>query len=191
MENTKYTKVDRSISMVWANALSIVLFVPIFLIPSIVFVWIWGPEPLAKRLDIFWGSPLIFLLVFIVLVFLHELLHGLTWQWLSKTGRDQIEYGFKWKTLTPYAHLKTPIELQSYRWGTAMPGVVLGVLPAVLGMLLGDGAIFVIGLFMTASAGGDIIVLYLLRNERSPALVEDHPSNAGCYVLVEVNHPAP
>ena len=30
-----------------------------------------------------------------------------------------------------------------------------------------------------------MMILWLLRNDKHPALVEDHPSEAGCYILVE------
>jgi len=40
-------------------------------------------------------------------------------------------------------------------------------------------------MMMTAAAGGDMMILWLLRKDKSPVLVEDHPSEAGCYVLIE------
>jgi hypothetical protein len=171
--------------MFWANVISLGLFIPIIFIPSAFFIWIWDIELLINGFGIFVSRPLIFLAGFFGLIILHELIHGLTWQWISGINRDEIEYGFKWKILTPYAHVKIPIELQSYRWGAAMPGILLGLLPTILGLALGNGLIFLIGLIMTAAAGGDILILFLLRNDSSPAFVEDHTDNAGCYVLVE------
>jgi hypothetical protein len=181
---TQYKKIDCSMSLTQANIISVLLFIPILLIPFVLYAWIWGPAAIGTSLDVFFGRPLWFLLGFLLLVVLHEGIHGLTWQVLSGASREAIEYGIKWKVLTPYAHLKEPIELQPYRWGTAMPGLVLGVLPALLGLIIGSELLFLIGLFMTAAASGDMIILYLLRNEKPPALVEDHPENAGCFVLV-------
>lgn len=187
MEGTNYQRIDRSISMLWANIISIALFFPIFLIPTILFVWIWDVNAITTAFDKFIEQPLVLLLGFLVLIILHELLHGLTWQWLGGVSRGKIEYGFKWKTLTPYAHLKVPIRINPYRWGAAMPGLIFGVLPVIVGLALGNGLIFISGLFMTAVAGGDMVILYLLRKDKNTVLVEDHPNNAGCYVLVNTN----
>ena len=189
IESANYQTIDRSISLLWANLISIGLFVPIFLIPSMIFDWLWGSEPMVTAVEMLFGKPILLFFGFVAFIVLHEMIHGLTWQGLSGGNRGVVEYGVKWKVLTPYAHLKIPIGLNSYRWGTGMPGLLLGVLPVLIGLGLGDGIIFLIGLFMTASAGGDFTILYLLRNDRTPALVEDHPDNAGCYVLVEITEP--
>lgn len=36
---------------------------------------------------------------------------------------------------------------------------------------------------VASSAGGDWLILWLIRNVKAGSLVEDHPSKAGCYVL--------
>ena len=121
---------------------------------------------------------------FVILIIAHELIHGFTWQWTSDFRFRDIHYGVKWKTITPYAHLRKPIDIQPYRLGTAMPGIVLGVLPATLALIIGSGTLFWTGIFMIMAASGDMIVLYLLRDVQNPALVEDHPDRVGCFVLI-------
>ena len=185
MEAEGYNRVDRSISMVMANVLAIGLIVPIFILPSGLFVWIWGLGPVRDSFDAYFRWPIWVILGMAVLIVVHELLHGLTWQWLSGVKRADVFYGIKWEALSPYAHVKVPIRLQPYRWGIAMPGLVLGVLPALVGLALGNGLVFFAGIFMLVGASGDMIVLYLLRKEDPTSLVEDHPDRAGCYVLVE------
>jgi hypothetical protein len=37
---------------------------------------------------------------------------------------------------------------------------------------------------MTYAASGDMMILFLIRDVKPPAQVEDHPTDAGCYVLV-------
>jgi hypothetical protein len=39
------------------------------------------------------------------------------------------------------------------------------------------------GLLYTTAAGGDFLVLWILRNIKPNTLVEDHPTNAGCYII--------
>ena len=186
MHSEEYTKIDKSISMLKANIISIVVL-PVFSIPLLLFAWIWDLDRLFTGFSAILGRPFFLFLGFILLIVGHELLHGLTYQILASENRGNIEYGFQWKTLTPYAHIKEPIGIRIYRWGTAMPGLVLGILPMLAGLVLGSGVSLVIGVFMTYAASGDMMVLYLLRDIKSPAVVEDHPTRAGCYVLTGEN----
>jgi hypothetical protein len=87
------------------------------------------------------------------------------------------------QSLTPYAHLKEPIEVNAYRWGAFMPGLVLGLLPALVGILTGNGFLIAFGLLFVSAAGGDLLILWLIRKVPAGRMVEDHPTNAGCYVL--------
>lgn len=64
-----------------------------------------------------------------------------------------------------------------------MPGFMLGILPYFLSLILGDGNLFWFSLIHTSAAGGDWLILWLIRNVKNGTLVEDHPTNAGCYVI--------
>lgn len=64
-----------------------------------------------------------------------------------------------------------------------MPLLLLGVLPSLLAIVGGQGGMMAFGLFFTFAAGGDMLILWLLRDVPGDALVEDHPVRAGCYVL--------
>jgi len=79
----------------------------------------------------------LFLLVLVVSVFVHEGLHGIGWGVLGGAGWDAMKFGVK--QMTPYAHCKIPLNAASYRVGAALPGLVLGVLPGVIGVIFGSG----------------------------------------------------
>jgi hypothetical protein len=64
-----------------------------------------------------------------------------------------------------------------------MPGLLLGLIPAALGILSGHGIIMSFGILFTAAAGGDAIVLWTLRKENHDALVLDHRTRAGCCIV--------
>ncbi|HEX5807060.1 MAG TPA: DUF3267 domain-containing protein, partial [Anaerolineales bacterium] len=113
----------------------------------------------------------------------HELIHGISWVLFGHKPFSSVKFGFQWKTLTPYAHLKEPVKVNAYRLGAFLPGFVLGILVYSLSLVLGDGNLFLFGLLHTAAAGGDWLVLWLLRKVKSGTLVEDHPTHAGCYVI--------
>lgn len=174
MENKR----DLSISMARANVIVLLLSMPLFVVQFAIFVLSQEVEDIELTFN-----PALLMIAIILGIATHEIIHGLSWMVFGHKPLSVIKFGFQWKTLTPYAHLKEPVEVNVYRIGTFMPGFILGILPYVLSLLLNDGNLFWLGLVHTAGAGGDWLVLWLIRNVKSGTLVEDHPTNAGCYVL--------
>jgi hypothetical protein len=147
----------------------------------------WGGDRLREGLDGLFsfgsGQMTALILIFIPGIIVHELLHALGWMWFGKLGPESIKLGFYWKALTPYAHAKVPLPVTAYRRGAFLPGLLMGVVPGLLGVLLGNFFLVATGFLFTFTAGGDFLVLWLLRGVSPGALVEDHPSKAGSYVL--------
>ncbi|NIP44631.1 MAG: hypothetical protein GWN00_38135, partial [Aliifodinibius sp.] len=117
--------------MIKANLISIGLLVPSLVVPVGLFILLWDIDRLFTGLSNIFEHPLYLISGFLLLVILHELIHGLTWQFLTGADNQLIQYGFQWKTITPYAHIKKPIGIQPYRWGAAMPGIILGIIPLI------------------------------------------------------------
>jgi hypothetical protein len=174
-------KEDLSISMLKANIYSLLFgFAPAAVLVA-AYIVIWGLANFAQGFSALFDNLLWLLLIFIFGIVIHELLHGITWVVLGRKPFSAIKFGVT--SLTPYAHLKEPVEVNVYRWGTFMPGLVLGFLPAVWGMLTGNGFALLIGALFIVLASGDLLILWLIRKVPAGRLVEDHPSRAGCYVL--------
>jgi putative zincin peptidase len=171
-------KRDLSISMARANILALFMSTPVILLQVAVFVLLHG----VKNLEPSWNSVALLLLVLFGVV-IHEWIHGISWVIFGHKPFSAIKYGFQWKTFTPYAHLTVPVEVNAYRIGAFMPGLILGFLPYVLSLVSGDGNLFWFGLAHTSAAGGDWLILWLIRNLKAGVQVEDHPTQAGCYVL--------
>lgn len=127
----------------------------------------------------------IFILVFTLVLgsILHELIHGFSWAYFGHKPLNAIKFGFQWKTLTPYAHCHEPMEVQAYRLGGIMPLLVLGLLPSLIGIGSGNGWLMFFGFLFTMAAGGDLLVLWLIRDVKPGQIVEDHPTQAGCYLI--------
>lgn len=174
MENKR----DLSISMERANMIVLFTSIPVVIVQFVLFNIVHSGE----KMEIRWNFVL-FILVLLLGVVVHELIHGVTWAIFGRKPFSAIQFGFQWKTLTPYAHLKEPVEVNAYRLGAFMPGFILGIFTYLLSLVLGSGDLFWFGLVHTAAAGGDWLILWLIRGVTAGMQVEDHPTNAGCYVL--------
>jgi hypothetical protein len=181
METINLNKKDLSISLAAANLYSI----PLIIIPFFVFAFpyylIWGKEDLIRGFNDF-TKLITFIIAFVIGIILHELIHGLGWIYFGGQKWDKIQFGFKLKTLTPFAHCKEPVTARAYRYGTAAPGIILGIIPSLIGIITANSWLLWFGIIFTVAAGGDFLVLWLLRRIKSGVLVEDHPSRAGCYI---------
>lgn len=178
-------KKDLSVSMMDANYYTVLLALPIILIAGVIFSGIWEFETMIKGVLTLLENPFLFLLCIIAGVFVHEYLHKLGWMFFAKMPSASIEFGFQLKTLSPYAHATKPMEINGYRWGAALPFLVLGLIPAIIGISLGNTAIFLYGMIFIFAAGGDLLILWITRFLKPGTKIEDHPTRAGCYVLEE------
>ena len=174
MENKR----DLSIPMVRANIIVMFIMVPVAILQFVIFNIVHSTKGLATT----WNFMILVTIVLIGVV-VHELIHGISWMVFGHKPFSAIKFGFQWKTLTPYAHLKEPVEVNAYRIGAFMPGIILGILIYILSVVFGDGNLFWFSLIHTSASGGDWLILWLIRNVKSGTLVEDHPTNAGCYVI--------
>jgi hypothetical protein len=174
-------KQDLSVSMLRANIVAAFIMIPVAVLQFTLFYMLHGTK--KTEFTLYLLNILLFLALMIASIFVHEFVHGLTWVVAGKKPFSAVKFGVQWKTLTPYAHLKEPIEVNVYRIGGFMPGFVLGILPFILSLILGNGTLLWFSIIQTAAASGDWLILWILRNVKSGALVEDHPSRAGCYVL--------
>ncbi len=159
----------------WVYGLSVLLIV----LPLLPFVLIYGLPYLFEQ-----ASNLLLLPLFMVLVLLHEAFHAIGWKYAGGLKWSKFKFGFSWKGLAPYCHATAPMNIQGYRFGAALPGIVTGVVPLIIGTLIGDAMLTFASAIMISAAVGDIYVLWTLRAMPNHAQVIDHPSNAGCLVLL-------
>jgi hypothetical protein len=184
---------DLSIPLGKANLYGLALMIPAGLLLTLPYVARWGWAAFGNA----WNTTLTvehlpwLLGVLAAGAALHELLHGLTWAYFGQKPRSAIRYGFHLKTVSPYAHCIEPMSARAYRLGAAMPGLLLGVLPWLAGVLTGNGPVLIFGLIFTLVAAGDAMVLWQIRGVAPGSQVLDHPTQAGCYVFDREEGKAP
>ena len=170
-------KRDVSISMSEATTKSLVIALPIAILQVIPFFLIHGFPSTPNNANM---AVYGFFLLFGILA--HELIHMFAWALFAKKPLSVFKLGFQWKSLTPYAHCKETMDIRPYRIGSYMPGLLLGILPWLVSLFTGDVLLFLFGFLYTSAAGGDLLILWIIRNVKPNTLVEDHPTNAGCYI---------
>lgn len=144
---------------------------------------IWHEIAFLEAFTVFTLAEL--LILFVVTIILHEAIHGLTWVFVGDLELSAIKYGVLWKALAPYAHPRVALPARVYRLGVAMPGLVLGLLPSLIGMALGHSVLAGWGALLLSFAGGDLLVLLAIATLPASALVLDHPTRFGCVVVGE------
>lgn len=191
---TKYKKQELTLSTEKANMLGLLFIVPVLLLFIPAYVWLWPEQFELHSIKSFYVEhkawmlfyPFLILLVMIPGAVVHEMLHGLTWAAFCKHGLSSVKYGVHWKMLTPYCHCTEILPLRPYILGGMMPGLVMGLLPTIAGLILGHIYVFAFGLLFTIAAGGDMIILWMLRHTSKHDLVQDHPDLIGCIVYRKV-----
>jgi hypothetical protein len=166
-----------------ANLKAIILAVPIVLLFITPYFIIWGENVNLSLLSMPGYKTLKILTYLIIGAILHEFIHGVFWAIYLKNGFRSIRFGIMWKYLTPYCHSKEPMKLKHYRLGAIMPCIILGIIPAAISLFLGDIGLLAFGVFFTVAAGGDILMIWLLREKNKNILVQDHPDKIGCILL--------
>ena len=185
-----------SIRKIYVLSLIFLLFnAVIFLLP---YIMIWGESFFAAfRYYVLnrkyqWDSAFFYLLVlrdlFRISIFIiigaamHELLHAAVWIFFTKKGIRSIRFGISESDFSPYVHCKEPLQVWVYRLSIVLPGLVLGIIPAIWAIFTGRLWLLMFGLFFSWAASGDFIIFYLIRNLKKNILVCDHPQKVGCYI---------
>jgi hypothetical protein len=172
---TEYT-----VPMGKVNGMALLMLIPILIVFLLPFLLIWDFESLKIGYKAFLKS-ILFILVGGIII--HELLHGLTWAVFVKGGFRQLKFGINWRYLAPYAHFKKPLKVKIYLAGALMPLLILGIIPAVGGIISGNGFFLLFGIFFTWAAAGDILASIRLFQLPMNVLVQDHPEKLGFIIF--------
>ena len=177
-----YEKIELTVGIVKANLFAVAFAVPLCAAAVILFFLIHGFGAAGFSL----GGPVAFLALFLLLIPVHELIHGAAWALFAERRFNDIEFGFMREYLTPYCTCKVPLTKGRYIVGALSPLVLLGIAPLLWGLFAGSFFWLWIGLAMTIAAGGDILIVLKVLSYHggsSETLLFDHPTEAGCVVF--------
>lgn len=181
-------KQEYILSLTKTNLYAFVLLIPIGLVVVGPYVFIHGVDSIRvaeSGLIDFFGGNLGLALVFLAGILVHELLHGIAWAIFAKNGWRSVSFGIKISHLTPYCHCSEALKKKQFIIGVILPCIVLGIIPIIYSYCAGSLPICLFGYFFTASAGGDLMVLWMLRKVDNDHMIKDHPEQIG-FIVEEI-----
>ena len=182
MEAQGYKRTDLTVGVVFANAAAIFLMLPFAAVLQFSYFWVntsggGSMEP---------GWALVFLVLLLLLMAVHEAIHGLTWGLFAKEHLRAVSFGVIWKYLTPYCTCAEPLKRWQYALGTAMPTLILGFGLGAVSVLLKQPLALCLASVMLFGGGGDALIILkvlLHRTGGKPAVWCDHPCECGVVVF--------
>ena len=180
MEQQGYTRQDLIISIGKANVFAVFLLIPLFIIGYGLYYMV------HREFDFSRYNLFVLLILIVVLTVIHELIHGTCWSIFTPHRFKDIEFGFMKSSLTPYCTCVVPLKKGQYIFGTVMPLILLGIIPMIIGIVIGNPNALFIGIIMADAASGDIMVIDQILRYKSNAkdiVYLDHPTEAGLIVF--------
>ena len=180
MTQQGYTRHDLTIGIGKANLFALLLLIPLTVIG-------YGLYFLVHRsLDFSSSHFLLMLVAFLVLIVVHELIHGVCWSIFTPHHFKDVEFGVMRSSLTPYCTCLVPLGKKQYIFGAVMPLLVLGILPMITAIIIGNPDLLFLGILMADGGAGDIMIIRRILGYRSGAkeiVYMDHPTEAGGVVF--------
>ena len=165
----------RTIGMLKANIVALVVLGLFCLLGVAGMYAIWGGFSLGNP----WNGML-FIVGFWVGIAVHELIHGFTWMWTTRSGFSHLRFGLLRGGV--YCHIDVPMNKRGYVVGALMPLLLLGIIPFLLSFATNSLWLMLFGVIFIACAMGDVLIVWAIRKEPPDTLVYDHPSEPGCIV---------
>lgn len=184
-----YRRVDLVVDVVQANVMAVVVMLPFLAAAAVLF---FALNPVGEVYIPLSGMAL-WLMAFLVLVVLHEAIHGLTWGLMAPHGFKAIAFGVIWQMLTPYCTCNDGLKRWQYLLGGLMPTLILGFGLAGLATAQGSLCLFSLAEVMILGGGGDFLVVFkMLRHpQKDGAVYYDHPYECGLVVFEPENGNVP
>ena len=187
-----YVKIEGKANPLLVNLSPFLLLLFGIILFGVPFYFIW-PEKLPDiiaNLEIPYLDRLVnsipFILIVIVGIIVHEMIHGIFDIIFLKNGLKSIKIKFKGGALfcLPTGVLK----ISEFKIILLMPLIIMGIIPALISLFVGNSLLLFFGIIFIALAGADIYILYLLLTKlkvQNNYWFENHPSNPFIGIVYE------
>jgi hypothetical protein len=189
-----YTKEEVIINIVWANMFGIIIFILALIVFGVPY-YLFRYENMSninvnvnadsnnKLLLSFINIGFLFLILLPGII-LHELIHGIFFAVFSENKFKSVKFGIMpaKKLFSPYCHCREMLNVKHYQIALIMPLMLLGIIPVIVSIFIGNLLLFFWGLIFIVAGSGDILIWIKTLREKKDSLILDHPSEAGYYV---------
>ena len=168
-----YLKEEVKINLLWANVLSIIIFIIFGTFFTLLFYLFW-----PNRFIFGFNVGFVFISIILIGIIFHEIIHGVFFSIYCKNGYKSVKIGIMpaRQLFTPYCNCKEILKINQYRLALIMPTIIMGILPAVIFLVIGNFTLLIFSIIFIGAGAGDLLMLTKLRKMDNNCLVLDHPS---------------
>jgi hypothetical protein len=102
------------------------------------------------------------------------MIHGIVWSKYTETNIHVIL-----KLIIRFCHCNNVIKIKNYIVGLIMPTIILGIIPTLAGIIMGNILILAFGLLMIVTGTDDFYVIWLLRKQNKNNFIKDIDNRIG------------
>jgi hypothetical protein len=128
-----------------------------------------------------WEELIPLLAAYFVSLFLHEVIHRVGFMVFGSLGSKDVKTIFHGAMMI--THPRDTANVGPFRLATALPLVLMGVIPAILGIALAVGWVMLYGALMVGSAMPDMLILWRLRSTPAKDRILFHKDRLGYEIL--------
>lgn len=151
-----------------------------FLLFGVPFVIVWGPNIILAHFHDIPSVIHAFLILSLsvgVGIIAHELIHVICIITFSGDLRiKNIKFGFNLKNFAFYIQPQRKITIKVLRISLVSPALVLGIIPSLIAVAMGNFLLLYFGMIFTGASCGDFVLLWFLRKHDSKSLIQSVPS---------------
>ncbi|MDR2292830.1 MAG: DUF3267 domain-containing protein [Prevotellaceae bacterium] len=170
MSEPKYTK-EYSIKLKVIYSYMLLLYIPAAVI-TILFKNIWRINTLSLNI-LSLNERILFLLLIIVGVIIHELIHGIFAAIFSSNRFKNIKFGFSIRSFVAYCNINEIMKVKYFKVIAIMPFIILGILPIIISLFFGCKTLFDFGILLSIGSIGDLIMFNWLCKEKNNYWVKE------------------
>jgi hypothetical protein len=137
-----------------------------------------------------WWSVAFFIIGYVVLIVLHELFHLLGFRIFAGVPWKRMIIGVNLKLGVAYATTDLPMTNRAIRKALLLPFWTTGIVPALIGLSIGNGLVVGLAALLIGGAAGDFAMYKELRKLPDDWLVKDDPELPRLYVYAPDNFDA-
>ena len=184
----EYEQEKYVLNMIWFTIFSLIILVSFTLMFGIPFYNTWKINNNENIFPIIINTNyrIIFLIICILGLFIHELIHGFFWGLFVINKFKGIKIYFHKKYYTFVCECKNVLNKRQFIIGTIMPMIILGFIPLVLSFIFLNRQMFIFGILYTAAAGGDILIIFKILLDNKIKWIKS--SDDGILILYKKNN---